>query len=93
MIYLEPSEEKIPGFCTGDLLDDEANRMCVPEFHVEEIEPVFIYQEHIIAHTHTRMSEEEILKNGKPGVWKVGKIFYGQDLYCAILMKQDFRQV
>ena len=73
MIYLEPSEEKIPGFCTGDLLDDEANRMCVPEFHVEEIEPVFIYQEHIIAHTHTRMSEEEILKNGKPGVWKVGK--------------------
>lgn len=73
MIYLEPSEEKIPGFCTGDLLDDEANRMCVPEFHAEEIEPVFIYQEHIIAHTHTKMSEEEILKNGKPGVWKVGK--------------------
>ena len=36
MIYLEPSEEKIPGFCTGDLLDDEANRMCVPEFHAEE---------------------------------------------------------
>ena len=73
MIYLEPSEEKIPGFCTGDLLDDEANRMCVPEIHAEEIEPVFIYQEHAIAHTHTKMSEEEILKNGKPGVWKVGK--------------------
>ena len=83
MIYLEPSEEKIPGFCTGDLLDDEANRMCVPEFHVEEIEPVFIYQEHIIAHTHTRMSEEEILKNGKPGVWKVGKKYFMGRIYIA----------
>lgn len=63
-------------------LDDEANRMCVPEFHVEEIEPVFIYQEHIIAHTHTRMSEEEIFKNGKPGYGKSEKYFMGR-IYIA----------
>ena len=63
-------------------------------FMWKKLNLVFIYQEHIIAHTHTRMSEEEILKNGKAGgMEKSEKIFYGQDLYCAILMKQDFRQV
>ena len=73
LIYAEPSEGKISGLVTGDLLDDEANLMCVPELHPEDVEPILVYQEHIIAHTHTKMPVEEILKNGKPGLWKAGK--------------------
>lgn len=73
MIYIGNSEEKITGLFMGDLLDDEANLMCVPELHPEDVEPILVYQEHIIAHTHTEMPVQEILKRGKPGLWKAGK--------------------
>lgn len=73
LIYVEPgSGAGIPGFATGDLLDDEANRMSVPEMHLEDMTPLLIYKEHIIAHIHTDMGREEILKEKRYGLWKCG---------------------
>ena len=74
LIYLAPEEgEGIEGFETGDLLDDEANRVCVPEMHLQDMEPILVYREQIIAHTHTGMSREEILKDCKLGLWCCGE--------------------
>lgn len=74
LIYLAPEEgEGVEGFETGDLLDDEANRMCVPEMHLQDMEPILVYKEQIIAHAHTGMSREEILKDCDFGLWRCGE--------------------
>ena len=72
LIYIEPEEGGIPGFSTGDLLDDEANLMGIPEMHLQDMTPLLVYKDHIIAHAHTDMSREEILKDSGYGLWKCG---------------------
>lgn len=71
LIYLEPEAEAgIPGLETGDLLDDESNQMIEPSVMLEDTVPLFVYQRYIVAHTHTDMTREEILKDSTLGIWK-----------------------
>ncbi len=73
LIYVEPEKgEGIPGFSTGDLLDEEANRMSVPEMHLQDMTPLLIYKEHIIAHSHADLDLKEIRKENTYGLWKCG---------------------
>ena len=73
LIYVEPQDgEGIEGLDTGDLLDDEANLMCTPEYNLADMEPLLVYKEQIIAHTHTDMDRVEILKNCRYGMWRCG---------------------
>lgn len=72
LVYVEQEGALIPGLQTGDLLDDEANRMMQPWFAIEGYKPILVYREHIIAHTHLNASAEEIIEGSKCGLWMVG---------------------
>ncbi|NLZ36789.1 MAG: hypothetical protein GX897_04845 [Clostridiales bacterium] len=73
LIYLAPdSGEGIPGLRTGNLLDDEAGQLITPWFSVPGTTPLLVFKEQIIAHTHTDAAPEEILKNSRPGMFKIG---------------------
>lgn len=74
LIYVEPEDGKgIPGFCTGDLLDDGANSEMCPWVRLPGFEPLLVYKTQIIAHAHLDASCEEILEDGLPALWKVGE--------------------
>lgn len=74
LIYVEPEHGmKIPGLETGDLLDDECNGRMQPWYGVPGMVPLLVYREHIIAHTHTDMSREDMLKDAGQGLWMVGE--------------------
>ncbi len=70
LIYVEPESMGIEGLKTGDILDDESNLMAEPYVLPEDTVPLFVYRQYIVAHTHTDMNREEILKDSKPGIWK-----------------------
>ena len=73
LIYVEGEGcEKIPGFTTGDLLDDESNFMLQPWTAIPEYRPILVYKHHIIAHTHLKASKEEILADSRCGLWMSG---------------------
>lgn len=73
LIYVESEGcEKIPGFTTGDLLDDESNFMLQPWTALPEYRPILVYKHHIIAHTHLKASKEEILADSRCGLWMSG---------------------
>ena len=74
LIYVSPENgDGIPGLCTGDLLDDQANRMMRPWNTVAGYQPLLVYKEHIIAHTHLNASREEILTDSSAGLWMIGE--------------------
>lgn len=73
LIYVKPEDgDGIPGLETGDLLDDEAGRTITPWFTVPDTVPLLVYKEQVIAHTHTDMSPEDIRKNGKAALIRIG---------------------
>ena len=70
LIYLEPENGNgIPGLEFGELLDEQSNFMIPYCFFMPDTEPLLVYQKHIVAHTHTNMSRENILKESKAGMW------------------------
>ena len=69
----EDPERAIPGLETGDLLDDMGNAMMQPFSSAPDMTPLLVYREHVIAHRHFRASREEILKDGRLGLWTVGE--------------------
>jgi len=73
LVYIKPDEGGIDGLETGDLLDDEANRMLLPYFTIEGYKPLLVYREHLIAHTHTSLPPEEIMNGSKCGLWMIGE--------------------
>ena len=75
LVVLQPEKPgtAIPGLETGDLLDDMGNAMMQPSLSAPDMTPLLIYREHVIAHRHFRASREEILKDGKFGLWTVGE--------------------
>ena len=62
--------EDIPGIACGDLLDDMANRAGFPEVELPDMKPLLVYKEQIIAHAHTSLSREEVMKDAKYGLWQ-----------------------
>jgi len=73
LIYIDPEDGTgIPGLTTGDLLDDEANRMMRPWNVVEGYKPILVYKNRIIAHTHLDATREEILSGSDCGLWMIG---------------------
>ena len=73
LIYVKPEEGNgIPGLETGDLLDDESNSANEPCYMYENSVPLLVYKSYIIAHSHTNMSREEIMKDSKLGLWLIG---------------------
>ena len=88
LIYLEPEEgKKISGLRTGDLLDDEANMMCVPQTHLEDMKGILYYKEHIIAHTHTDMTREEIQRDSRMGLWECR-----ENILCSAFILRNFNK-
>ncbi len=75
LVVLQPEkpEKAIPGLETGDLLDDMSNGMLQPSISAPDMTPLLVYREHVIAHRHFSASREEILKDGKFGLWTVGE--------------------
>lgn len=59
----------IPGLAPGDLLDDGGNRMVCPYQEVPGMRVLLAYGDRIPAHRRWNAPPEEILKNGKPGLW------------------------
>ena len=73
LVYVESEGcEKIPGLTTGDLLDDECNTRSPLGFGMPGYKPIFVYKQHIIAHSHLNASTEEILKDSMIGMWMYG---------------------
>ena len=73
LIYVQPEEgEGIPGLCTGDLLDDECNRMMQPYYLTQDAVPLLVYRHRIVAHAHTAMNRAEILDGCRMGMWRCG---------------------
>jgi len=73
LVFIEPEScNGIPGLITGDLLDDECNVTMTPWFSVDDMVPLLVYKEQVIAHTHTDMPPSEILKNSRPGMFRLG---------------------
>lgn len=70
LVYV--GDESIPGLHFGDVLDDEANCAMEPWFNVSGVTPLFVYRDHIIAHAHTDLPKEEIVKDSRYGIWKIG---------------------
>lgn len=88
LIYIEPEEGNgIAGFSTGDLLDDEANQMGVPEMHLEDMTPLLVYKEHIIAHSHANMGRDDILKENTFGLWRCG-----EDILWSAFILRNFNK-
>ena len=83
LVYV--GDEAIPGIEVGDILDDQANFAAEPWFNVDGVVPLFVYREHIIAHTHTDMTVEEIKKDSKYGIWK-----YGENVLMTSFLIRDF---
>lgn len=73
LVYIKPQEGGAEGLETGDILDDEANRMMQPWLTVEGYRPILVYREHLVAHRHTEASLEEILEGSKCGLWMIGE--------------------
>ena len=76
LIVVQPEDpaKRIPGLETGDLLDDMANAAMQPYFWDSAcMTALLVYREQVIAHRHFSASREEILKDGKPGLWTVGE--------------------
>lgn len=63
----------VAGLQVGDLLDDACNLMMNPWLSTGECRPVLVYRDHLIAHTHTEQSREEILQGSQPGMWFIGE--------------------
>ena len=73
LIYVDPKDGTgIPGLETGDLLDDQSNRMMRPWNQVAGYKPLLVYKTHIIAHTHLNATAEEILADSARGLWMIG---------------------
>lgn len=69
----EPAgEDSLGGLTTGDLLDDESNLCALPYCMPADAEHLLVYQEYIIAHRHTDQTREQVLSQGKPGMWRCG---------------------
>lgn len=74
LVYVAPENGGgIPGLTTGDLLDDECGLTITPWFSYAGMVPLLVYKEQIIAHTHTDLSAEEILKNSRIGMFRLGE--------------------
>lgn len=67
LVYV--GDEKIPGLMTGDILDEESNEAMEPWFALPCVKPLLVYREHIIAHAHTDLPREAILKDSRHGIW------------------------
>ncbi|MBR4869033.1 MAG: hypothetical protein IKU10_07735, partial [Clostridia bacterium] len=65
--------DDINGLTTGDILDDEANRMMQPYALPQDYVPLLVYKEHIIAHAHLSATKEGILNQSKCGLWLLGE--------------------
>ncbi len=73
LIYVDPEDGSgIPGLTTGDLLDDQSNRLMRPWNSVPGYKPLLVYKTHIIAHTHLDATPEEIFANSNCGLWMIG---------------------
>lgn len=64
--------DEIDGLEIGDLLDDEANGAFSPYCMESDMTPILVYKEFIIAHTHLNEDKDEIIKDSRPGMWKIG---------------------
>jgi len=73
LVYLESEHNAVAGLTTGDLLDDEANRMMQPWIMTADCTPILVYREQIIAHSHTDAPVSEILEGSKSGLWMIGE--------------------
>ncbi|MBR6747730.1 MAG: hypothetical protein IKM07_02240, partial [Clostridia bacterium] len=69
LICLDPTGGEGLPFAEGDLLDDESNLVIKPWVMPEGAVQLLVYQDHIVAHDHTKMSREEILADSIPGMW------------------------
>lgn len=74
LVYVAEDEcDVIEGLESGDLIDDEANQMREPYCTLPGTVPILVYREKIIGHLKTDLSREEILKESKPGMWRIGE--------------------
>ena len=86
LIYVKPENgEGISGLETGDLLDDECGLTMPPWFSVSNSVPLLVYKEHIIAHTHLDQPADEILKNSRVGMFRIG-----ENILMAMFRMQNF---
>ncbi|MBE6724334.1 MAG: helix-turn-helix domain-containing protein [Ruminococcaceae bacterium] len=73
VVQPEDPDRAVPGFETGDLLDDMSNATARPFFPVPGMTPLLVYRDHILAHRHWNAPREEILKDSGLGLWLVGE--------------------
>ena len=73
LVVAVDGEDGIEGLAVGDLLDDQSNRMMQPWYPVPGLKPILVYHDHIIAHRHWNADKEQILKNGRLGLFSIGE--------------------
>ena len=73
LVVAVEGDDGIEGLALGDLLDDQSNRMMQPWYPIPGLKPILVYHDHIIAHRHWDVSQEEILKDSRLGLFTIGE--------------------
>ena len=73
LVVAVEGDDGIEGLVLGDLLDDQSNRMMQPWYPIPGLKPILVYHDHIIAHRHWDVSQEEILKDSRLGLFTIGE--------------------
>lgn len=88
LVYVEPENANgISGLKTGDLLDDESGFTMTPWYSYENMVPLLVYKQQVIAHTHTDLPKSEIMQNSK-----VGMFLFGDNVLMAMFCMRNFNR-